>query len=72
MLPDEMLANIFQYLKISQVRNAAFVCKRWEEVAKLPTVWINRCLLYNSTYLGNDEVQLESFIKYVKMMSISI
>lgn len=63
MLPDEVLANIFQYLETSDVRNAAFVCKKWKEVAKMPTVWINRSLLLNLINSEHNQMKFKSVVK---------
>ena len=40
-LPSEMLCSIFSYLSAEEKKTAALVCKKWNGVLRIPSLWEN-------------------------------
>ena len=62
-LPEEMMARIFEYLSYKELKAVVSVCKQWRMIGKSPRLWWN----FPLTVSKANQFQIPSILKYSRL-----
>ena len=62
-LPEEMMARIFEYLSYKQLKDVVCVCKRWQMIGESPRLWLK----FPLTVTKANQFEIPNILKYRRL-----
>ena len=62
-LPEEMMAKIFEYLSYKQLKDVVCVCKRWRMIGESPRLWSK----FPLTVTKANQFEIPNILKYRRL-----